>query len=60
MNFQVNDQTYFVDLAEDSRQWLVFVDTPNGPMPVPVYVDAAPFENVKLVFDDHSKKEIVN
>jgi hypothetical protein len=56
----VNDQTYFVDLAEDSRQWLVFVDTPNGPMPVPVYVDAAPFENVKLVFDDHSKKEIVN
>lgn len=60
LNFQVNDQSYFLDLGEDAREWLVFVDTPNGPMRVPVYVDAGPFEDVKLVVDDHKKKEIVN
>ncbi len=60
MNFQVNDQTYFLDLAEDARQWLVFVDTPSGPRAVPVYEDAPEFEDVKVVVEDHSKREIVN
>jgi hypothetical protein len=60
LNFQVNDQTYFLDLAEDAKQWLVFVETPNGPMPVPVYEDAAPFEDLKVVVEDKNKREIVN
>ena len=60
MNFQVNDQTYFLDLAEDARQWLVFVDTPTGPRAVPVYEDAPEFEDVIVVVEDHSKREIVN
>jgi hypothetical protein len=41
MDFQVHEQTYFLSLAEDERQWEVFVDTPSGSMPIPVYVDAA-------------------
>jgi hypothetical protein len=56
----VNDQTYFLDLAEDAKQWLVFVETPNGPMPVPVYEDAALFEDLKVVVEDKNKREIVN
>ena len=60
MNFQVNDQTYFLDLAEDTRQWLVFVDTPSGPRAVPVYEDASEFEDVKVVVEDKEKRKIVN
>jgi hypothetical protein len=40
MDFQVHEQTYFLSLAEDEKQWEVFVDTPDGPRAVPVYVDA--------------------
>jgi len=41
MDFQVHEQTYFLSLAEDEKQWEVFVATPTGARPVPVYVDAA-------------------
>jgi hypothetical protein len=41
MDFQVHEQTYFLSLAEDEKQWEVFVATPDGPLPIPVYVDAA-------------------
>ena len=40
MDFQVNEQTYFLSLAEDERRWLVFVSTPTGARPISVYVDA--------------------
>jgi hypothetical protein len=44
MDFQVQDQTYFLSLAEDDKQWLVFVSTPTGSRSIPVYVDAAETE----------------
>jgi len=40
MDFQVHEETYFLSLAEDEKQWEVFVATPTGPRAVPVYVDA--------------------
>ncbi len=40
MDFQVNDQTYFLSLAEDERRWRVFVSTPTGAWRIPVYEDA--------------------
>jgi hypothetical protein len=40
MDFQIHEQTYFLSLAEGENQWEVFVATPDGPRPVPVYVDA--------------------
>ena len=40
MDFQVHEQTYFLSLAEDEKRWEVFLDTPDGPQAVPVYVDA--------------------
>ena len=39
MDFKVNDETYFVDLDDERREWCVFVTTPNGAKAVPVYVD---------------------
>ena len=41
MDFQVNDQTYFLSLAEDEKRWLFFVSTPTGALSIPVYEDAA-------------------
>lgn len=40
MDFQVNEQTYFLSLAEDEKLWEFFVSTPNGARPISVYVDA--------------------
>ena len=49
MDFQVNNETYFLDLSEDERQWQVFVATPDGPRRIPVYADAPPSDDVKVV-----------
>jgi hypothetical protein len=37
MDFQVNDQTYFVNVGDAG--WEVMVSTPNGPQSIPVYRD---------------------
>ena len=61
MDFQVNDETYFLSLAENERQWLVYVDTPNGPMSVPVYEDEETLDDgVKVVIEDNKRQKIVN
>lgn len=60
MDFQVNGETYFLSLAEDARRWLVFVSTPNGVRPIPVYVDAQEAEDLTLVVEDKRKREIPN
>jgi hypothetical protein len=41
MDFQVHEQTYFLNLAEDENRWEVMVETATGAREVPVYVDAA-------------------
>ncbi len=60
LDFQVNNETYFLDLSDDERQWLVFVETPNGPRRIPVYDDAEPFGDVKLVIEDKDRRKVVN
>jgi hypothetical protein len=54
MDFQVNEETYFLNLAEDERRWEFFVSTPTGAREIPVYVDSAEEERV-IVFqaDEH-------
>ena len=59
MNFEVNEQTYFLDLSEDARQWLVFVETPTGTRQIPVYVDVNRAENLPVLVD-RQKDTIVN
>ena len=60
LDFQVNDETYFLSLAENERQWLVLVETPTGTRHIPVYVDEAWFEESTLVVEDKDRRKIVN
>jgi hypothetical protein len=55
MDFQVHEQTYFLSLAEDEKQWLVFVDTPTGARPIPVYVDATELRSSILVREEKQR-----
>jgi len=58
MDFQVNEQTYFLTLAEDDRRWRVFVSSPTGAWPIPVYEDAT--ESGPLVVLQEEKHKILN
>jgi hypothetical protein len=60
MDFQVNEQTYFVNLAEDEKQWEVFVATPAGAMSIPIYVDAAESEPVVVIQEEKRKRRLPN
>ncbi len=60
MDFQVNGETYFLSLAENERQWVVFVETAEGSRPVPVYVDGAEAEDLTVVVEDKERRRIVN
>jgi hypothetical protein len=55
MDFQVNEQTYFLSLAEDEKRWEFFVSTPNGARPIPVYVDA-PQSGPLLVLQEDKRR----
>ena len=60
MDFQVNNETYFLDLAEDARQWLVLVETPTGTREIPVYVDATTSDELPVLVEDKHRRKIVN
>ena len=60
MDFQINDETYFLSLAENQRRWEVFVSTPTGARPIPVYDDAADFDDLTLVVEDSERRKIPN
>ena len=62
MDFQVNNETYFIDLADEEGKWLVFHETPNGPRSIPVYEDAPvrEDEDVKVVVEDKRRRKVVN
>jgi hypothetical protein len=52
MDFQVNEETYILTLAEDERRWQVFVSTPTGSRRIPVYVDAPGLEALVVLQDE--------
>jgi hypothetical protein len=60
MDFRVNEQTYFLSLADDEKQWEFFVATPAGAMSIPVYVDAAESESLVVIQDEKGKRRLVN
>ena len=61
MDFQVNGETYFLILAENERQWEVFLSTATRARPVPVYEDAPEFRNWSIVLaEDKDKRKIPN
>jgi hypothetical protein len=59
MDFQINGNTYFVNLAENEG-WQVFVSTPNGARLLPVYDDAPDADELTVVVEDERKRRIVN
>jgi hypothetical protein len=60
LDFQVNEETYFLSLAENERQWLVLVETPTGARSIPVYVDAPESEDLTVLIEDKDRRKIVN
>jgi hypothetical protein len=58
MDFQVNDQHYFLSLAEDERRWRVMVSTATGAWRIPVYEDAGEAE--PLIVLQEEKQRIPN
>ena len=60
MDFEVNGETYFVNLAENDRGWEVFVSTDTGARSVPVYEDVPEFKGFAVVFEDKKKHRIPN
>ena len=60
MDFQVNDETYYIDLAPDEEKWLVFTQTPTGIRRIPVYVDVQDAEDLPVLVEDSQSRRIVN
>jgi len=61
LDFQVNNETYFIDLADEEGKWLVFAQTPTGVRRIPVYVDAPVAEdNLSVLVEDKNGRKIVN
>ncbi|HXX01637.1 MAG TPA: hypothetical protein VEJ00_10510 [Candidatus Acidoferrales bacterium] len=58
MDFQINDETYFADLGDG--EWQVFVSTPNGARPIPVYDDGGDFGDAMALVEDKRTRKIVN
>jgi len=55
MDFQVNEQTYFLNLGEDEKGWEVFVSTPEGAREIPVYVDGAELRPLVVLQEDRHR-----
>jgi hypothetical protein len=60
VDFQVNGETYFLNLADDERGWEVFVSTETGPRALTVYEDVPEFKSFAVVFEDKKKRRIPN
>ena len=60
MDFQVNNETYFLDLADEEGKWLVFAQTPTGVRRIPVYVDSPIADELPVLVEDGHRRKIVN
>ena len=60
LDFEVNNETYFIDLGPEEGQWLVFAQTPTGVRRVPVYVDAPATDDLPLLVEDKKRRKVVN
>ena len=61
LDFQLNNETYYIDLADEEGKWLVFAQTPTGVRHIPVYVDApVAEEELPVLVEDNKGRKIVN
>jgi hypothetical protein len=59
MDFEINGDTYFVNLAEN-HGWEVMLSTPTGARNIPVYDDVLDADDTIVVFEDERKRRIPN
>ena len=45
LQFKIKDQDYFLAFVEQEKRWYVFAPTSEGVNRIPVYVDAARYED---------------
>ncbi len=55
MDFQVHEETYFLNLAEDENRWEVLVATATGARELPVYVDAPRPSAIVMLQDEKQR-----
>ncbi|MFZ0807558.1 MAG: hypothetical protein WAN03_15290 [Candidatus Sulfotelmatobacter sp.] len=62
MDFELNNETYFLDLSDEERgQWIVMAQTPTGMRHIPVYVDdVMTADDLPLLVEDKKRRKIVN
>ena len=62
MDFELNNETYYIDLADEEGKWLVFAETPTGVRRIPVYVDAgaSESEDLPVLVEDKRSRKVVN
>jgi hypothetical protein len=60
LDFEVNNETYFLDLSRDESQWVVFAETATGLRRIPVYVDAPIDDGLRVLVEDKQGRKIVN
>jgi len=61
LDFEVNNQTYFLGLSEEETgTWVVFAQTPTGTQRIPVYVDEGTADDLPLLVEDKDRRKIVN
>jgi len=60
LDFQVNNETYYIDLADEEGKWQVFAQTPTGVRRIPVYDDLPFVEDVPMLVEDRDSRKIVN
>jgi hypothetical protein len=56
LQFEVENQTYFLNFVPDEGRWYVFSPTEDGMIKIPVAMDVAPLENFSFVSDEEKKK----
>lgn len=56
----MNNETYFIDLADEEGKWLVFAQTPTGVRRIPVYEDLPFADDVPVLVEDKDSRKVVN
>jgi hypothetical protein len=49
LQFQIKGQDYFLAFVEQEKRWFVFAPTTDGVHRIPVYVDAAKYEQFGML-----------
>ena len=55
MQFQVNEQDYFLNYVEEDGRWYVFAPTLTGVQRIPIYADVPKYERFGILEKNRHK-----